>query len=88
MISDDAVKVRSVSVDETNGVTKYYYQTAAEWYTAQPDQDKYFLLLDSGEYDTLVSRGDALLSETTLSFSWTDSYGGQYQVLVFDHNIF
>lgn len=88
VISDDAVKVRSVSVDETNGVTKYYYQTAAEWYTAQPDQDKYFLLLDSGEYDTLVSRGDALLSETTLSFSWTDSYGGQYQVLVFDHNIF
>ena len=87
VISGDKLKVRNVNVDE-DGVQKAVYQTAAAWYDDQPGQEDYFLLLDTEEYQGLAAAKDPLLSRAERSFVLTDSYGTNYQVLVFAENIF
>lgn len=87
VISGDKLKVRNVNVDE-DGVQKAVYQTAAAWYDDQPGQEDYFLLLDTEEYQVLAAAKDPLLSRAERSFVLTDSYGTNYQVLVFAENIF
>ncbi len=53
IVSDSRVQVRSVDIAE-NSVTPYYYQGCKSWYDKQPGQEKYFLLLNQPEKDTLT----------------------------------
>ncbi|MGN1403272.1 MAG: hypothetical protein ACI4XB_02995 [Ruminococcus sp.] len=87
VISDSEILVRNVKVDES-GVRPAGYQTENSWYEDQPDQEEYFLLLDQGEYDTLVNRADGLLQQAQRFFSIADDNGTNYWVLVFAENIF
>ncbi len=82
VIADSDVKVRSVNIDE-NGIWKYTYQGCNSWYDKQDDVDKYFLLMDAGERDTMVNSNNPLVSQKIEEFPIED-----YIVWVFDHNIF
>ena len=82
VVSDSAVKVRSVNIDENN-VWKYTYQSCNSWFDKQEGVDKYFLLMDAGERDTMVNSNNPLMSQKIEEFAIEG-----YIVWVFDHNIF
>jgi len=82
VVSDSAVKVRSVNIDENN-IWKYTYQGCNSWYDKQEGVDRYFLLMDAGERDTMVNSNNRLVSEKKEEFAIDG-----FIVWVFDHNIF
>lgn len=85
LISDSEVKVRDVNISE-NGVSKRLYQSSSEWYKDQPEQDEYFLLLTSYEYNVIANGQNTLLDDATKNLSATVN-NVEYYILVFDHNI-
>lgn len=87
VISDSEMLVRNVEINEY-GVSPAEYQTAQSWYEDQPEQEEYFLLLDQGEYDMLLTQVDPLLKKAQKSFTAIDDNGTVYWVLVFTENIF
>ena len=86
LISDSRVKVRDVAIDSAV-VNKRLYQSSSEWYLEQEGQEKYFLLLNDGEYGTLTSSGSPLFGETIDELQ-TNINNQVFHVLIFDHNIF
>ena len=82
VVSDSAVKVRSVNIDENN-VWKYTYQSCNSWFDRQEGVDKYFLLMDAGERDTMVNSNNHLMYEKIEEFTIDG-----FIVWVFNHNIF
>lgn len=51
--ADSRVQVSNVTIEEGR-CYPYRYQSLNKWYEEQPDQDKYFLLMDAGERDLLA----------------------------------
>lgn len=84
LITDSKVKVRDVNIDDY-GVTARIYQSSKEWYKDQPEQKEYFLLLNPGEYQTLINIQSPLLTEKTKELSVLIN-NTEYRILVFDHN--
>jgi hypothetical protein rflaF_06331 len=85
LISDSKVKVRDVNINEY-GVSKRLYQSSSEWYKDQPGQDKYFLLLNSYEYNVISTADSSLIENATQNLSAFVN-GTEYRILVFDYNI-
>ena len=81
VISASKVKVRNVTIDDY-GIRPYDYQTEDRWYQDRPGQDKYFLLMDAGEYGMMEKSDPDLLKSAAV-----EPLGG-YTLAVFDHNIF
>ncbi len=87
IIADNHIKARNVNVDE-NGVNPNFYQTQTSWYEDQEDQDKYFLLLSQGEYDTLVNNASDILNTSTQFLQLQTTNGSTFYVLVYPENLF
>ncbi len=89
VISNSESKVRCVTIDgDTGDITPYYYQTQSEWYDEQLDQDQYFLLVDGGEYNTIVSNGNPLTYEMDDFQVIELDNGAVYYLFLYNHNIF
>ncbi len=88
VISGDYVDVRSVKVSDDGQLSIYHYQSDIKWYDEQAEQDEYFLLLDQGEYNSMVNAGNPLLSEALRTETADMGDFGTFYVLVFDHNLF
>ncbi|MBR1528050.1 MAG: hypothetical protein IJ642_01960 [Oscillospiraceae bacterium] len=82
VISDSAVKCRSVEID-TSGIWLRPYQCNTHWYQDQPEQENYFLLLSAQEAQTLRNIDYILLTHPHEEFSVN-----KYEVWVFTKNIF
>ncbi|MGN1095606.1 MAG: hypothetical protein ACI4QR_04390, partial [Eubacteriales bacterium] len=86
VISDSAVKVRTVNADTKNGVYKNLYQTNGKWYEDQEGISEYFVALSNYEAyivsynSTWVSLKENHLVKTLEC--------GDFQIFVFDCNIF
>ena len=51
VLSDEKVKCRSIEVTEDSGfISPSYYQSEQSWYNGQGSNEKYFLLLSTGDY--------------------------------------
>jgi hypothetical protein len=87
VISDSKVRVRTVEVTDT-GVHRRNYQTLKSWYEDQPGQETYFLLLDTGEYSSLESIDDDLLTQAKEIRTLKLDCGSAFYLLIFDENIF
>ena len=83
VISDSAIKCRSVEVDKT-GVWIRPYQSNRHWYEEQTGQENYFLLLSAKEAETLREANDILLTYTQEKIKI--SY--DFEIWVFEKNIF
>jgi hypothetical protein len=81
-MTEGKYRVGNVTVDE-DGLHKYLYQCYKDSYDDVPGQDKYFLLLTTEEYETLVESEDPVLDEVT---ERKDSF--YFVLLIFDKNIF
>ncbi len=86
VISNSAVEVRSVTIDES-GISEYYYQSLKSWFKSQKGQEDYFLLLDQGEYDTLAASTSTLTEIATETKTTTISTGEMFYILVYPANI-
>lgn len=82
LISSSKVKVRDISLDNDQPV-KGWLNTDKAWYDAQPNQDKYFVLLTNSEYDDKVSENHSILDNTSETLRY-----GNWVILVKDNNIF
>lgn len=80
--TDSKCKVRNIDIDEY-GVLKNTYQGNINWYEDQEGQDDYFLLMDYGEYSTLLSSGSMIAKKPHTELI----YQGYY-IWVFEKNIF
>ncbi|MFA5006578.1 MAG: hypothetical protein WC509_03810 [Candidatus Izemoplasmatales bacterium] len=85
VVSDGEVRVRSVNVDATNGLTPYYYQSAFSWYEAQEGVDRYFVVMTTAGYNQL--RASDMYDEIVPHWVETFSVEG-YSILVFNENVF
>ena len=83
VISDSAVKCRSVEVDK-KGVWIRPYQCNLHWYEDQPEQENYFLLLSVREAQTLREINAVLLTHPHEEFQ----INSKFEVWVFEKNIF
>ncbi|MDY2509624.1 MAG: hypothetical protein SOW15_02345 [Ruminococcus callidus] len=83
VLEDSEVKVRTVDFSDVNGVTKSLYQNNQNWFKDQPDQDRYFLLMEQGELDKLNMSTSLLLT-----MSHEELYYKGYTIWVFSENIF
>ncbi|MCR5782996.1 MAG: hypothetical protein K6G90_09725 [Clostridia bacterium] len=88
VISDNTIRVRNVNVNEDGTVTPYQYQSEDEWFIPQPDQDTYFLLLDSSEYDRLIAAGNSLIREYKTAEAFPLPDGAYMYLFTYDHFIF
>lgn len=88
VISGDYVQVRSVKVSDDGQLSIYHYQSDIHWYDEQKGQEEYFLLLDQGEYNSMVNAENPLLFEALRTETVDLEEYGTYYVLVFDHNLF
>jgi hypothetical protein len=79
ILSDSRVKVRCIRQHE-GSVYKRLYQTNINWYTNPGDYDRYFLLLDSGEYRDYIESDNYEKPVEVLKV--LNKY-----VLVYDYNI-
>lgn len=82
LISSSRVKVRDINLDNDQPV-KGWLNTDKAWYDAQPNQDKYFVLLTNSEYDDKVSKNHSILDNTSETLRY-----GNWVILVKDNNIF
>lgn len=82
LISSSKVKVRDINLDDDQPV-KGWLNTDKAWYDAQPNQDKYFVLLTNSEYDDKVSKNHSILDNTSETLRY-----GNWVILVKDNNIF
>ena len=82
LISSSKVKVRDINLDNDQPV-KGWLNTDKAWYDAQPNQDKYFVLLTNSEYDDKVSKNHSILDNTSETLRY-----GNWVILVKDNNIF
>jgi len=82
IISDSAVKCRSVEVD-TSGVWLRPYQSNTHWYEDQAGQENYFLLLSAQEAQILKNMNYILLTHPHEEFTVD-----KYEIWVFEKNIF
>lgn len=82
LISSSKVKVRDINLDNDQPV-KGWLNTDKAWYDAQPNQDKYFVLLTNSEYDDKVSKNHSILDNTSEILRY-----GNWVILVKDNNIF
>ncbi len=87
VLSNSKVEVRTIDADE-NGIYPHYYQTERSWYTAQENEDDYFVLLSQSEYDTAATAASDLFSRADRTMQIQDSNGSNYYVLTFAENIF
>ncbi|MBQ9879117.1 MAG: GtrA family protein [Clostridia bacterium] len=86
--SGDKIKVRNVTVTPEGNVDIYDYQSDDSWFTDQPGVDRYFLLLDATEFNTITAANpNFIMSAKTLNYKTLES-GNVYYTLIFDHNIF
>ena len=76
------VKIRCVTFD--NGDPEpFWYQTCKSWYTDQPGQETYFLLLTTEQYDQALAEPYPVLEKSTGTLTFED-----YVILLFDENLF
>ena len=80
VVSDSRVKCRNVTIDEM-GCRPYYYQGCGSWYTNQPGQEKYFLLMTQGERDLLAGNSLETMKIAEISIEG-------YIVWIYNDNIF
>ncbi len=80
--SDSAVKTRNVDIN-AYGVSVNNYQSNIHWYEAQPEQDKYFLLMNYGERDQLLQSTSELLMRERIEMEFNGFF-----IWVFSENIF
>ncbi len=70
VLSDSAVKVRNINLDEDGGISIYGYQSNRQWFEPQEGQEQYFLLLTQYEYDQLdVAAHPELEGQETLEYN-------------------
>ena len=50
MLSDSAVRVRNMDVNDRAGVIGRHYQSSLNWYNDQEGIDEYFVILSASEY--------------------------------------
>lgn len=84
VISDSAVKVRTITVDG-NGIFLRDYQSSKKWFLNQPGVDKYFIVLTPSEAALLSESG---LFERAIDLADETFSEGIYFVLVFYDNPF
>ncbi len=82
VISDSKVKCRNVTIDE-HVIEPYLYQTSNSWYKAQPDQEKYFLLMSDVEKLYLESANSPVAS-----MPHEELFEQGYYIWIFNENIF
>lgn len=88
VISGERVRVRDVTVSDAGRVDPRAYQSSSRWYEDQPGVERYFLLLEPGEYSKLYDYDNPLL-EQAAEETWVDLPGGaSYCILEFEGNIF
>ncbi len=80
--SDSAVKTRNVDIN-SNGVFQNSYQGNIHWYEAQPEQERYFLLMNYGERDQLLRSTSELLMRERIEMEFNGFF-----IWVFSENIF
>ena len=83
LLSNSTAKVRTIDLNQ-DGLKPRYYQSNKNWYSDQPGQATYFLLLDTGEAETLRKTDNWRLLEPRLVKSLTVA---DFEILVFDGNI-
>lgn len=83
VLSNSDVKVRSVDFSDTTGVYASYYQGNRNWYEDQPEQEKYFLLMEQSDLEKMTQSDSPLLYMTHDEYL----YEG-YTIWVFTENIF
>lgn len=80
-ITNDKVKVRNINDlgDGTAPIGMNLYQSRRQWYTPEPEQEKFFLLLTYWEHSTLIEGNNEVLNieHETLEFN-------EFKILVFD----
>jgi hypothetical protein len=81
-MTEGKYRVGNITVSE-DGLRKNRYQCYKQSYEDVPGQDKYFLLLTTDEYSTLVKIKDPLLDKVKEE---KDSF--YFVLLIFDENIF
>ncbi len=82
VVSDERVKVRSIRLNEGK-ISKYVYQSKSSWYEDIPNQEKYFILLDTTENAEVLMAGLPLFEKEHETL-----YFGSYCITVFNENIF
>ena len=83
VVSDDAIRVRSVTIDEDGTFKPYYYQSLRTWFDDQPGQEEYFLLMEHAEELTMLRYHISLYRAADRRIA----VGEDYAIWVFDHNI-
>ena len=82
LLSSSKVKARDIVIDGDD-IQKGWLNTDTAWFEDQPGQDKYFVLLTNGEYDSAVERNHVILENTIDTIR-----EGNWVILVKDRNIF
>ncbi|NLA76815.1 MAG: hypothetical protein GX851_03115, partial [Clostridiales bacterium] len=85
VISDSEVKVRNIRIVPETGCEKYIYQSERSWFDAQPNQQNYFLLLNSSELRQLKN---STAGSSLIKFAQQTISVGGFTILVFDRNLF
>ena len=80
--SDSETKVRNVDID-SGGLRMNTYQSNRNWYEDQEDQDEYFLLMNAGERDLLVSSGHEIITRPRRELECEG-----FTIWVFEENLF
>ncbi len=83
IVSDSAIKCRSVDITDTKGCYIRYYQCNKNWYEDQENQQQYFLLMTPSESKDLENAGSPLLTKPHIRMLIKG-----YEVWIFNENIF
>jgi len=85
VLSDGEVVVRSVNVDDEDGIDPYSYQSNAAWYLDQEGVGTYFIVLSIWDYNQLKQSDDyvGIVSIRTDEIVWES-----YTILVLNANPF
>ncbi len=83
ILEDSKIKARSVDFFESNGVFASHYQSNQNWFQDQPNQDRYFLLMEQEELQKLNMSDSPVLEMPHEQLN----YRG-YTIWVFSENIF
>ncbi len=81
--SDSQCQVRTVSIDEEDGLSINTYQSNITWYEDQPGQEEYFLLMSAYEKSVLEDAGSPVLKMQRRELKYMG-----YTIWVFEENLF
>ena len=86
LIADSEVQVRCVTVDRSNGIDPYYYQTNRKWYEDQEGIESYFVAIS--QYETTLLNNNAEWKELKQKYLFEIRQCGNFNIFVFNTNIF